>query len=212
MRERVGTAYTPQDQEAQQDTFIEAPYIHQNNEPKYHATLLRAREYAKRRHLHCLWFQAIDRIHKTADKRKDPEKLKLQHQRFLQFHDQRTAGIPGMCPLFVGLCMRVTEKIRKGKTIHILKHTPCTVVGWKLDDLDHDHNHQSNTEGERFLAHLPEFIVVRFEHVEWQLNGFPPSEPPISPKSTIVFSIKKQMRRQNDVVSDSSLNSPTRLS
>ena len=63
---------------------------------------------------------------------KDPKQLNKKLERFLQFHDQRTAGIPGLCPLFVGLRMRVTEKVMKTSQITILKHTPCYVVSWDL--------------------------------------------------------------------------------
>ena len=179
-RARRHRLLTPQDSEAQQDAFIEAPYIHQNNEPKYHAMLLRAREYAKRYKIHCLWFQAVDRIHDSTQKRKDPAQLNLQRQRFLQFHDQRTAGIPGLSPLFIGLKMRVAEKIRRSKKIIVLKHTSCTVVGWRLHELDQQHVDQG--DGERFLDYLPEFIAVYFDDVDWQVEGFPPGVLPIFPE------------------------------
>ena len=65
-RSRRNRLLSPQDPEAQQDKFVDAPYIHQNNEPKYHAALLRSREYAKRHGIHCLWFQAVDRFQKRG--------------------------------------------------------------------------------------------------------------------------------------------------
>jgi hypothetical protein len=51
---------------------------------------------------------------------KDPKQLNKKLERFLQFHDQRAAGIPSMCPLFVGLRMRVAEKVMKTSQITIL--------------------------------------------------------------------------------------------
>ena len=38
----------PKDPRVKEDPFLCAPYIHQNNEPKYLAALLRAEELAKR--------------------------------------------------------------------------------------------------------------------------------------------------------------------
>ena len=40
--------------------------------------------------------------------------------RFLQFHDQRTAGIPGIFPMYRDMKARVTEKLAKGARITIL--------------------------------------------------------------------------------------------
>ena len=65
-RSRRNRLLSPQDPEAQQDKFVDAPYIHQNNEPKYHAALLRSREYAKRHGIHCLWLQAVDHFQKCG--------------------------------------------------------------------------------------------------------------------------------------------------
>lgn len=124
----------------------------------------------------------MDRFHNAADKKRDPIQLKAQRQRFLQFHDQQTAGIPGLCPLYVGLKMRVAEKIRKSKQIFFLKHTPCTVVGWRLHDLDRKQDPHCNGGGERFLDYLPEWILVKFEDVDWQVKGFAPGVLPIFPE------------------------------
>jgi len=179
-RERRCRLFTPQDAECQQDVFLEAPYVHQNNEPKYHALLLRAQEYAKRRQIHCLWFQAVDRICNTAEIPKDPQKLKAKRERFLQFHDQKTAGMPGLCPLYRGLKMRTTEKIRKSKAIVVLKHTPCTVVGWRLHELDQ--LKVATSAGARFLDYLPDVIFVQFADVVWQLKGLEPGVLPIFPE------------------------------
>jgi hypothetical protein len=95
----------------------------------------------------------------------------------MQFHDQRAAGIPGLCPLFVGLRMRVTEKIIKTSTITILKHSTCYVVSWDL----HPGDRVRRDDGERFLSYLPRMIIVRFENAKWQLEGLNPGEFPLYP-------------------------------
>ena len=58
-----------------------------------------------------LWFAAQDKPCNPAEIASDPKKLEKKLTRFLQFHDQRTAGIPGLFPLYVGLRARVNEKI-----------------------------------------------------------------------------------------------------
>ena len=82
-----------------------------------------------------------------------------------------------MCPLFVGLRMRVTEKVMKTSQITILKHTPCYVVSWDL----HPGDRVRCDEGERFLSYLPRMIIVRFENAQWQLEGLRPGELPLFP-------------------------------
>ena len=40
----------------------------------------------------------------------------------MQCHDQRTAGIPGIFPMYQDMKGRVAEKLAKGTRITILKH------------------------------------------------------------------------------------------
>ena len=101
-----------------QEPFLSAPYVHQNNTPKYHAMLLRAVEQAKRGAegpKHILWVRAQDTPHNPKEVAATPEKVEQKRNRFLQYHDQQTAGIPGLLPMYIGLKARVTEKIAKGK-------------------------------------------------------------------------------------------------
>ena len=54
------------DPRVHKEPFLRAPYVHQNNTPKYHAMLLRAVEEAKRGTddaKHILWVRAQDRPH-----------------------------------------------------------------------------------------------------------------------------------------------------
>ena len=124
-----------QDKPVHQEPFLSAPYIHQNNDPKYHAMLLRANETAKHgfdKPKHVLWISAIDEVHNPKEIAKNPEQLDRKKERFLQFHDQKTAGIPGMFPFFQGMKARVTENTSSGRDdqqrdVVILKHSSCTV-------------------------------------------------------------------------------------
>ena len=97
-----------------------APYVHKNNDPKYHAMLLRAVEDAKRGGVHprhILWVVARDEAKNAQEFARTPEQLEKQRVRFLQLNDQKTSGIPGLLPLFQRMRARVTEKIADGKDI-----------------------------------------------------------------------------------------------
>ena len=99
------------------------------------------------------------------------EQRRRKLERFLQFHDQKTAGIPGLLPLFIDMKGRVTEKIARGHDDHgrdvvILKHTSCTIYGWDLATSDRKHAHGS----QRLLDYLPKVIYLHFEGAEWQIH------------------------------------------
>ena len=63
-------------------------------------------------------------------------------------------------------------KNRHSKAITIMKHTSCTVVGWRLHPLDRLQEGQcSNPEG-RFLDYLPEMIFVKFGRRHLEVGRF----------------------------------------
>ena len=114
-RERRNRLIMPEDPRVVQEPFVSAPYMHRNNEPKYHAMLLRAAEHAKQQRQHILWFAAEDTAENPAQVAKTQQKFKERMERLLHLHDQKTAGIPGLTPLYVNLNGRVTEKSAKPK-------------------------------------------------------------------------------------------------
>ena len=59
-RERRNRLLEEVDTRVRQEPFLSAPFIHKNNEPKYHAMLLRAAEKAKSEKKYTLWFAAKD--------------------------------------------------------------------------------------------------------------------------------------------------------
>ena len=144
----------------QDHRFAAAPYIHAFNEPKYHALIFRATEVAK--HLndtpaYVLWMVAQDTPQNPKEISRNPVIMEKKRARWLQYHDQATAGLPGLCPLWVGMRGRVSEKI--SKKLRILKHCPCHVYGWDLHPADRD-------EGggiERVLRYLPLCLYLKFE-------------------------------------------------
>ena len=97
--------------------------------------LLRSVEQAKHRYdapRHILWVTTEDVPKNPKEISDNPASMKKKLERFLQFHDQRTAGIPGIFPMYQDMQARVTEKLARGARITILKHTPCTIIGWEL--------------------------------------------------------------------------------
>ena len=49
---------------------------------------------------------------------------------------KQAAGVPGLNIMYEGMQARVTEKLVKHKSIVILKHSPCRVIGWELRAAD----------------------------------------------------------------------------
>ena len=142
-------------------------YIHKNNDPKYHALLLRAVEEAKHNEggpAHILWMFAQDVPANAAELGKDAKQAAKKRNQWLQFNDQKTAGIPGLCPLYVNMRGRVMERI--SRKLNIQKHTPCTVIGWDLHPADRLRTDAS----QRKLEYLPRCIYVKFAGASWQVH------------------------------------------
>ncbi|CAK0869630.1 unnamed protein product [Prorocentrum cordatum] len=165
-RERRNRLVLPEDQRVVQEPFVSAPYMHKNNDPKYHAMLLRAAEFAKAHELHTLWFTAQDKPDNPAQIAKTPGKLKQGLEKLLMLHDQKTAGIPGVNILYVGMKGRTTEKVCKAKDIVILKHMSCELVGWEL----HPADRVRVAGSERFLNYLPRCLYLRVDGATWNVD------------------------------------------
>ena len=102
-RQRRNRLIEPKDERIKERPFIDAPYIHQHNEPKYHARLLRAVEHAKRGGVtpaHILWVVAQDEPVNPAEIASNLTQMQRKQQRWLQYHDQMTAGISMRLSLF----------------------------------------------------------------------------------------------------------------
>ena len=72
-----------------------------------------AAKHADEKPKHIMWITADDSCH-PGELAKDEEKRQQQRERLLQFNDQKTKGIPGLSPIFLGMKVRVTEKLAKG--------------------------------------------------------------------------------------------------
>ena len=80
-RDRRNRVLAAEDPRVHQEPYLSAPFIHKNNEPKYHAMLLRAHEQAKTQRKHILWFAAIDKPDNPAQIAKTPARLQQRVQR-----------------------------------------------------------------------------------------------------------------------------------
>ena len=92
------------------EQFAGAPFVHPFRHPSYHATQLRAIVFAKSKQRRLLWVTAHDKI-LTNNLSLTKEKEELRKERWLEFHDRYTNGIPGLLPLVVDLPIRFTEPI-----------------------------------------------------------------------------------------------------
>ena len=163
-----------------QEPFLRAPYVHQNNQPKYHAMLVRALEHAKRggdTPEQVLWIQAKDTPLKPQDLGRTQEQIDKKRERFLQLHDQKTRGIPGLLVVYMNAPVRITEKIKLSSEIIALKHTSGKIVGWEL----HAGDSQETTEFQRVLNYTPKVLYVQFPEVRWRLSGLPQGVLPVQP-------------------------------
>ena len=166
-RARRNRLVDAQDPRTHKHPFLEAPYVHKYNVPKYHALLLRAVEFAKRGGVtpkHILWVVAQDTPHNPHEIAVSTAQMERKRTKWLQFHDQKTSGLPGLLPLYEGMPARVTERI--SAKFHILKHSPCKVVGWDL----HPADRQVLKESERVLKYLPACIYVKFAEATWRCH------------------------------------------
>ena len=60
----------------------------------------------------------------------DKESMDAKRMNWLQFHDQKTAGIMGLFPLIRGMPVRLTAHVNRELALY--KTTKCKVHGWKL--------------------------------------------------------------------------------
>ena len=108
--------------------------MHPFRHPYYHATQLRAIVFAKSKQRRLLWVTAHDKI-LTNNLSLTKEKEELRKERWLDFHDRYTNGIPGLPPLVVDLPIRFTEAIdERSREQGVFKHTRGFLRSWELPE------------------------------------------------------------------------------
>ena len=146
--------------------FEAAPLINIFNEPKYHASILRARKYAETKKQILLWLIALDKPTHPDHTALSEEALKAKKTEWLRLHDQKTGGIMGCLPLVKDLPLRLTETKHSEKEKSLIKNRRCKLYGWTLHE--EDKKRLETWEGrEMVLNHQPEELYIHFPTATW---------------------------------------------
>ena len=126
--------------------------MHPFRHPSYHAQQLRAVLFAKAKGRRVFWVTAHDVLRDTEATRTG-EKAEARKERWLEFHDRFTSGIPGLLPLVLDLPRRFTEAPNpRARALGVFKNARGFLRGWGLPP-----------EEEARLQELPdaEVVIVR---------------------------------------------------
>ena len=145
--------------------FLDAPLIHPYNAPKYHASLIRAQQYAFRTGRILLWAAAEDQPCHPDHTCLSAEELDGKRAEWCMLHDQRTGGIMGLQPLAINMPLRITQT-DQGEKATLFKNRRCKLYGWKLHAVDLARL-DACVEREMALEYLPEELLLKFEGVSW---------------------------------------------
>ena len=142
-----------------QEPFTSAAFVHPFRHPSYHATQLRAIIFAKSKHRRVHWITAYDKP-KTGALSTSSDQRVLRQERWLEFHDRFTAGIPGLLPLVLDLPVRFTDSIgKKAREAGVFKHTRGIVRGWELEPEEEERLSQTE-EPEVVLQKRPKTLYI----------------------------------------------------
>ena len=155
-RHRVVTNAARLAQEFQQEPFSSAPALYTFNVPRYFATNLRAREYAKQTKVQLTWCYARDVPLHPGDRDLPQQKRDEKLFSWLRRHDQETGHIPSIYPLAVGMPIRLTENVDRSRQLY--RGRKGVIHGWTMAP----GCTPQEVDGEFFLETLPVVIYVRF--------------------------------------------------
>ena len=93
--------------------FSDAPLIHPWNAPKYHASLVRARRYARDTNRILLWVVCEDSPIHSDLKTLPEEELNIKRKEWAMYHDQKTSGIMGLLPLVKNCLLYTSDACRR---------------------------------------------------------------------------------------------------
>ena len=117
--------------------LIDLWYIHPFRHPSYHATQLRAIVFAKSNNRRLLWVIAYDKITDKTTTNCSKIKEEDRKERWLEFHDRFTGGVPGLLPLAIDLPIRFTEQIdKRSREQGVFKHARGIVRDWQLPEAE----------------------------------------------------------------------------
>ena len=107
-----------EDPRSRQEPFVDALYVLANNVPKYNAIMVRSEEFAKRHQEQILWVVAKDNPYNFSNRGLSSDANESQIIKWLQEHDMKSSGLPGMLPLIAGLPVRLTDTISRTSRLH----------------------------------------------------------------------------------------------
>ena len=120
----------------QEEPFTDAPYVHPFRHPSYHAQHLRALNFAKAKNRRLLWLTAHDELKQGVHKRQ-PLQEEQRRERWFEFHERFTSGIPGLLPLVLDLPVRFTDTPNpsaKSIAMGVFKNGRGWLRGWELPE------------------------------------------------------------------------------
>ena len=116
--------------------FTTASYVHPFRHPSHHATQLRALHLAKMQNRRVLWCVAFGQV-KGDSLRENASEVEKRKERWLEFHDRATGGIPGLLPLVLDMPVRFTETIdKRSRLFGVFKYARGILRGWQLAETE----------------------------------------------------------------------------
>ena len=140
--------------------FTDAPYLHPFNQPRYHALIVRSQLFARANNRILLWYIAIDKPYQGVDESLRGDALQRRREKWLEYSDDKTAGMMGLLPLVRGMPMRCTATINREQKL--FKHARCVLEGIELDSMDEGALKHCQ-ESQYVLQTHPKALHVRLE-------------------------------------------------
>ena len=101
----------------------------------------------------------LSKLHKSSEEQHERRK-----ERWLEFHDRFTAGIPGIIPLVIGMTYRFTDTVSKeAREAGVFKHARGILRGLILDS-DEQQRLQNLNDMETVLQQRPKKLVLEIEN------------------------------------------------
>ena len=114
-----------------EDPFADAPFVHPFRAPSYHAQHLRI-AFAKARQQRILWITAFGKF-VNSGKAWTSENSQKRKERWLEYHERFTNGIPGLFPCVIDLPVRFTDSpSAAAREQGIFEHARGILHGWEL--------------------------------------------------------------------------------
>ena len=144
----------------QSGAFADAPFVHPFRAPSYHAQHLRSIAFAKNNNRRLLWVTAFDKL-MNVDSTWKSEQGQQRKEKWLEYHERFTNGIPGLLPLVVDLPIRFTDAPSpSAREQGIFKHARGILRGWQLESEELERVEQQADVSEVVLQRRPTQLLI----------------------------------------------------